>query len=191
MSDNGTSTSSDTPSTEPAAVEKQANPEQVQDRPKADTADVTDWKAAAEKAQADAEKYKALSRKHEDRAKSNAEAASKAKTVEEQLEEMRKVFAERDLADVKKAGRLARTQVEAKVAESGFSASDVAPLLDRIDPGSLLKDGEPDPKEIAAVVASLIKAGGRTTPDRDQGKRGGDGPLDMNALIRRRAGIGS
>lgn len=152
--------------------------------------DGTDYKALAAAAAAETEKWKGLARKHEDRAKANAEAAAGAKTVEQQLEEMRKVIADRDVADVSRSGRMAMTTVQAQLAGQGFSPDDVAGLLEQIDPVRLLKDGEPDDGAIKKLVESLIKVGGRTTPDRDQGQRGGNGPLDMNALIRRRAGVG-
>lgn len=150
--------------------------------------DGTDYKALAEKAQADAAKWQALSRKHEDRAKANAEAAAGAKTVEQQLEELRKQNAERDVADVVRTGRMAMTQVQARLAEHGFARADVAGLLELVDPVTLLKDGEPDESAIKKLTESLIKVGGRITPDPDQGRRGGKAPADMNSLIRRAAG---
>lgn len=151
--------------------------------------DTTDWKSLAEQHQRDAEKWRTLARKHEDRAKANADAASKAKTVEEQLAELRKAMADRDVADVKRAGRLAMAQVMTSVAEAGLSREDVAPLLEGYDTARLLADGEPDEKAIAKLAASLKKVAGRTTPDRDQGRRGGDAPPDMNTIIRRAAGV--
>jgi hypothetical protein len=47
-----------------------------------DTGDPIDGKALAEKAQAEIEQWKALARKHEDRAKRNFEAAAKVKEAE-------------------------------------------------------------------------------------------------------------
>lgn len=154
--------------------------------------DGVDYKALAEKAQADAEKWKNLARKHEDRARQNADAASKAKTVEEQLGELRKSLADRDAADVVRNGRLAKMQVQAKLAEAGFSSDDVSGLLEHVDTSSLLKDGEPDNGAIGKLAESLAKVGGRATPDRDQGRRSSsDAPQDMNSLIRLAAGLGS
>jgi hypothetical protein len=150
--------------------------------------DGTDYKALAAQAQADAERWKAMSRKHEERAKANADAAAGAKTVEQQLEEMRKALAERDVADVSRSGRMAMTTVQARLAEHGFARADVAGLLELVDPVSLLKDGEPDESAIKKLADSLIKVGGRITPDPDQGRRGGKAPADMNSLIRRAAG---
>jgi hypothetical protein len=86
-------------------------------------------------------------------------------------------------------GRLAVAQVQAKLAEAGLSANDMTGLFDLIDPVALLKDGEPDEAAITKLAKSLVRVAGRTTPDRDQGRRGGDGPVDMNQLIRRSVGI--
>lgn len=141
------------------------------------------------KLQADLDKWKSLARKHEGRARENAEAASKTKTVEEQLEEVRKTLAERDVADQHRNGRLAMVQVQHKLAEAGLTSEDVAGLLELIDASTLLKDGEPDDGAIEKLAKSLIKVGGRSTPDRDQGKRSQNAPQDMNSLIRRMAGI--
>lgn len=153
------------------------------------TGDQTDWKAAAEKAAAEAEKWRTLARKHESRAKDNADAASKAQTVEEQLEGLRKVMADRDIADVKRNERLALTQVKAQVASAGLKPDDVAELLNALDPSVLLTDGEPDEKAIEKLARSITKSLGRASPDPDQGRKGGDGPADMNTLIRRAAGV--
>ena len=156
--------------------------------PTSTATDDVDYKTRAEQAMADAEKWKNLARKHEERAKANADAASRSKTVEEQLEEMRKVLAERDVADVQRNGRMAVTQVQAKLASAGFNADDVADLLEMIDPVSLLKDGEPDKSAIDKLAQKLVKVGGRATPDPDQGRKGGDAPTDMNSFLRKMAG---
>lgn len=136
----------------------------------------------------EAAKWQALARKHESRAKQNADAASKAKTVEEQLADLRRQIADRDIADVQRNGRMAMTQVQAKLAEAGFSRDDVSGLLELIDPVTLLADSEPDDAAIEKLTKSLIKVAGRTTPDLDQGRRGGDAPTDMNAFLRKMAG---
>ncbi|TAL45670.1 MAG: DUF4355 domain-containing protein [Salinibacterium sp.] len=53
-----------------------------------------DWKAEAEKAKADVEKWKSMSRKHEEQAKANAGTAAQAKTLEERLAELEKTNAD-------------------------------------------------------------------------------------------------
>jgi hypothetical protein len=55
-------------------------------------------------------------------------------------------------------------------------------LFDLIDPVAVLRDGKPDEAAINKLAKSLVRVAGRATPDRDQGRRGGDGPVDMNAL---------
>jgi hypothetical protein len=99
-------------------------------------------------------------------------------------------MADRDVTDMQRNGRLAVAQVQAKLAEAGLSAADMTGLFDLIDPVALLRDGEPDEAAINKLAKSLVRVAGRTT-DRDQGRRGGDGPVDMNALIRRSVGVTS
>jgi hypothetical protein len=156
-----------------------------------DDADTAELTARLERFQKEAAKWKELARKHEGRARQNADAASKAKSVEDQLDEMRKQIADRDVADVARNGRMAMTQVQAKLAEAGFSRADVSGLLELIDPVTLLSDGEPSDSAIDKLAKSLIKVAGKATPDRDQGRRGGSAPINMNQLIRRKAGIGN
>lgn len=115
-------------------------------------------------------------------------AANQSKTLEERLTAAEKVIAERDVRDIERNGRLALSQVKAKLAEEGFSASDADGLLEQIDPARLLTNGEPDVKSIEKLATSLSKFAGRTTPDRDQGQRGGDASPGMNQIIRRAAG---
>lgn len=117
------------------------------------------------------------------------EQASKTKSVEEQLQELRKQLTDREVADVEKNGRLALAQVKAQVIGAGFKAEDVSGLFDHIDPMSLLTDGEPDEKAVEKLAKSLTKVAGRATPDPDQGRRGGGDSSDMNTLIRRAAGV--
>jgi hypothetical protein len=57
-----------------------------------DTGDQTDWKSLAEQAQAEIEQWKALARKHEDRAKRNYEAATKVKEAESKVSPSRSSF---------------------------------------------------------------------------------------------------
>lgn len=119
----------------------------------------------------------------EQRAKDNYEGSQRAQTLEQQMEELRGQIADRDVRDVERNCRMAMTQVNAGIAESGIKPKDVADLLEHVDPMRLLKDGEPDDDAIAKVVKSISRAGGRSAPDNDQGQRGGK-PTDMNALLR-------
>lgn len=146
--------------------------------------DSVDWKA-------EAEKWQKLAQRHEIRAKQNAQAASKAKTVEQQLEELRGQLGERDKRELERNGRLAVAQLNTRLAEAGIKRDDVAGLIKRISPADLLSDGEPDDGAIGELAEALVRIAGRATPDPDQGKKGGQAPLDMNQLIRRAAGITS
>jgi hypothetical protein len=149
----------------------------------ADTADGgTDWKA-------EAEKWQKLARKHEGRAKQNAEAATKARTIEQQVADLQAQLSEREKRDVERSSRLAMARLDAQLAQGGIKRDDVEGLLKRIKGTDLLADGEPDDAAIGELAESLKKVAGRATPDPDQGAKGGKAPLDMNQLIRRAAGV--
>lgn len=151
-----------------------------------------DWKAFAKESGlsvAELKKQLGHSRTWEERAKANKTAADQLPTLQQQLDEMKQTLADRDVRDVERAGKLAVTQVRSALADAGIKADDVKELLDEIDPSRLLKDGEPDEKAIGRIVGALRKAAGRPTPDQDQGKRSSTAPTDMNALIRRAAGV--
>lgn len=137
----------------------------------------------------EAAKWRELARKHEGRAKQNAAAATESKTLQQQLDELRGQFSERDAADLERNGKLALSQVHTRLAESGITRADVAGLLELVDPQGLLADGQPDDKAVEKLASSLLKVAGRASPDPDQGKRGGSAPADMNTLIRRAAGV--
>jgi len=55
---------------------------------------------------------------------------AKATSVGDQLAELRKTMAERDVADIQRNGRLAAGQVQAKLAEAGLSAADMDGVVD-------------------------------------------------------------
>lgn len=120
----------------------------------------------------------------EERAKQNHQ------TLDQQLADFRKEMAERDERDVQRSGKTALAQLKAELAQAGVKWDDVDEPL-RPDPVRLLNDGEPDEDAIGKYAAALAKHAGRPTPDHDQGQRGGEGPSDMNALIRRAAGRGA
>lgn len=151
--------------------------------------DATDYRAEYERLSKEAEKWKSLARRHEGRAKENAQAAAKAKSVEDQLTELRQQMADRDVAYVERNGRLALSQVHAALAEAGIKRDDVAGVLGLIDPVTLLEDGEPCEDSISRLAGSLTKVAGRVSPDHDQGRRSSAAPTDMNDLIRRAAGL--
>jgi hypothetical protein len=164
----------------------------IQSGSDADTeSDGKDWQSEVARLNKEAEKWRSLARKHEGRAKENADAAAKAKSVEDQIAELRSQLAERDVADVERNGRMAMTQVHAALAEAGIKKADAAGFLELVDPTTLLTDGQPDEKAIGKLAESVKKLAGRVTPDFDQGRKGGTAPPNMNDLIRRAAGVRS
>ncbi|PRX95579.1 hypothetical protein [Allonocardiopsis opalescens] len=156
-----------------------------------DAFDASPWQEfAAETGLTPAQIKKRLehARTWEARAKENKGAADAAKTLEQQLAEMREQMQQREQADAERAGRMAMTQVKALLAERGIKADDAAPLLEHVDPARLLDAGDVDDKAVARLAESLTRVAGRATPDPDQGRRGGAAPADMNSLIRQAAG---
>jgi hypothetical protein len=154
-----------------------------------DDSGTDDIQARIKALEQDRDKWKNLARKHETRARDNAGAASKVKSVDAQLQELRQQLAERDTADLERSGRLAMEKVRSGLADKGVKVDDVTDVLSLVDPSStLLKDGDPDDEAIKRLVISLAKVAGRVRPDPDQGKRGGKAPPSMNELIRRARG---
>jgi hypothetical protein len=140
-----------TEETDPAPTEQPAP---------APEADVTDWKT-------EAEKYKALSRKHEQRAKTNASAAKELEDLKAtQLTDQEKAIKDaRDeaLAEGRAIGdeRLIRAEVIAAAAGKVADPSDVHAILTA---NGALKDlvvdddGQVDTDAITAAIDALVKA---------------------------------
>lgn len=125
----------------------------------------------------------------EKRAKDNADGARKAQSLEQQLEEIRREQADRDLRDLARAQRTATTELRAALVGMGLSDADAREAIELIDADKLLKDGEPDEKAIEKVARSLGKVTGRATPDRDQGaggQNGSTGPQSMSSWVQAR-----
>ncbi len=152
------------------------------------TGDGKDWKA-------EAERFKAESRKWEDRAKANGSAAKELADLKASTQtDHEKAVTEaekrgRTAALAQSAGRLATAELRAaaagkvpKEALDGFLAyADLSKFLNA--------DGEPDSKAIETVVKQL--AGPDKGVDFDGGARKpASKPTDMNALIRQAAGLG-
>lgn len=148
--------------------------------------ETTDWKA-------EAEKWQALARKNEDRAKGNAAAAKEL----ERVKAAAMTETEKAVAEAKLAGRTeALTAVGARLATAELRAAaagrvDQATLAGFLEYADLTKfvgeDGEPDAKAIEAAVKKL--GGDQRPTDFDGGARTPAAkPNDMNALIRRQAG---
>lgn len=151
--------------------------------------DVKDWKA-------EAEKWQALARKNEDRAKSNANAAKELEKVRAAaMTEQERAVAEAETrgrtAAVAEAGRrLARAELRAAAADLHIDKSTLDGFLEYADLSRFVRDdGEPDDKAIQAAVKRLGGSAGRAA-DFDGGARSSTAKTtDMNALIRRQAGV--
>ena len=148
--------------------------------------DVKDWKA-------EAEKWSTLARKHEERAKSNAQAAKelekvRAAAMTEQDKAVAAARAEGMTEALKAAGpRLVRAEFRAAAAGQ-VDKQTLDAYLEDVDLSKFLADdGEPDTKAIEARIKRL--GGGRRT-DFDGGARTTAAkPNDMNSLIRQAAGV--
>ncbi|MGI8711091.1 MAG: hypothetical protein ACR2LA_08885 [Acidimicrobiales bacterium] len=142
--------------------------------------------------QAEAEKYKGLSRKHEDRAKANADAARRLADLEKQsMSDIEKAVAnarEEASTEARRSYGTRLVDAEVKAATAGRTV-DVEALLDGLDRGRFLgDDGEPDTAAIGAWVDRIAPL--RPGPlDLGQGVRTttNDAP-DMNVMLRTAAG---
>lgn len=129
--------------------------------------------------------------------KANREAQNLRKRLETQsqswqkrLENLEKQLTDREARDLERQSQIALTKVHTELAEAGLKRDDISGLLELIDSKSLLTDGEPNGEAISKLAQSLTRIAGRTTPDLDQGRKGGESPVDMNALLRRAVGRG-
>lgn len=133
----------------------------------------TDWKA-------EAEKWKDLSRKHEQQAKANSRELDKLRTAsmsdqDKAVEEARK--AAREEAATAFNRRLVQAEVRAAAAGKLADPEDAIRFLD-LEEFAVDSEGDVDKKAVAAAVARLVKekpyltAGAtRPTGDADQGTR--------------------
>lgn len=133
---------------------------------------------------AERDKWKTQSRRHESQAKQNATDAKAKQTVEEQLAALQEQLSARDAADVADKAELAGERLQAKLVRGGLSDDDATTLVGTIDVYRLLEEGKPDQGAIDKTAKSLLKVGTRQTPDRDQGRKGGDAAPSMSELIR-------
>lgn len=148
--------------------------------------DVKDWKA-------EAEKWQAHSRKMEERAKGNANAAKELEKVRaDAMSETEKAVAAARAAGAaeaaQKAGpRLVRAEFRAAAAGT-VDKQTLDAYLEDVDLGKFLtEDGEPDSK---AIEARIKRLGGGKPADFDGGTRTPAAKTtDMNSLIRQRAGM--
>lgn len=134
--------------------------------------------------------------------KALAEERRARKAAEKELETLRKAAMtdqEKAVAEAKAAGladankatapRLVKAELRAAAAEAGVPKAALDSFLDYADLTRFLDDaGQVDDKAVTAAVKRL--GGGNGRPNFDGGARGNAAPpADMNALIRRSAGI--
>lgn len=145
-----------------------------------DTDDV-DWKA-------EAEKYKALHRKQEERAKVNAKAAKELERLKaDQMSETEKAVAEaeqrgRQSALTEAGERLAAAEIKAALATI---VEDPARIVEDLNLRKYLTDeGEVDAEAVATLRKKYedIAKPGRPSGSADGGSRGGDKPQRASSL---------
>lgn len=155
----------------PTPAENPAPP--APEQPATGDAPAKDW-------QAEAEKWKKLSRENESRAKQNATAAQRLAEIEESQKTAEQKAAERTRLAEETAARAAAEAAKLRV---GIAKGLPADLVDRLV-GSTPEELAEDADRLLALIkpaAPSFDAGARTTPA---------APTDMNALIRQKAGLG-
>lgn len=176
-----------TDETEPeAAADTAATDEQTEhsstgqigeEEPAADTGaesdqDETDWKA-------EAEKWKALARKHEQNEK-------KAKADTSELDELREQVTNHETTITEARNALATERLHTKLARAGMPEDDATSLIEHLDPSRLLEDGQPSTKAIDAVAASLSRSLTRGV-DEDQGQSSEAPSISPDQWLRKKA----
>lgn len=162
------------------------------DAPTSDPTPAPDEKPPVDTA-AELDKWKAMARKHEDRAKANAAAVKELETLKaSMMTDQEKAIAEA----VAKARADVMGEVGATLVESAFKAAaagrslDVDTILDGLDRSRFLADdGKPDTARIAAWVDKLAPASTSEPAkpkDMGQGARRSDGkaPITDRAQLK-------
>ena len=142
-----------------------ANDESMQQE--ATETDATDYKALWEQAKADAEMWKAKSRKNEDRAKSNAVAARELSDATQQLADLSERLAAIESENEKLKADAERVQLVAKVAESTGVPEQIVSALAANDEKSLIKAAN------AIAETYRVPAGAPSMPEAGMFPRGG------------------
>lgn len=135
-------------------------------------------------------KWKSLSRKHENAYKT---ATKQVSDLEGELEKLKNAAGDQEAAKAKAHADIALAKLNAQLARRGVSEETATGLLAVIDPARLLKDGEPSDDGIKAVAEAIAKSATKppaVPPDGDQGKgdKGGDAAPKMNDLFRAASG---
>ena len=131
-------------------------------------------------AEAQADKWKGLSRKNEEQAKANAAAAKRLADIEESNKSAEEKAAERTRAAEQTAASASQEAAKLRVALSKGLPADLVDRLVGSTPEELAEDADRLMALIKPAAASF-DAGARTTAT---------APTDMNALIRSKAGLG-
>jgi hypothetical protein len=167
---------------DPASPEPQGSPDATEPDTQVDPAELA---KRAEKAEAELERWKADARKHEDRAKQNADAAKRLRDLERSsMDETQKAVATaKDEAEAAAAKRWGQQLVnaEVKAAAAHLTPDQQAAIAEAIDPSRFLTaDGEVDTAAIETWVGRAYPApvddGEQRPPgfpDVAQGARGG------------------
>lgn len=149
---------------------QEAQQEQSQE-PEAQVESGKDW-------QAEAEKWKSLARKHEERAKSGSEAAKRLQEIEDAGKSAEQRYQEALSAAEKRAAQAERALTRSRVAAK-HDLGDLAEFL--------TGDTDEELEEQAKRLAKRLKS--TPPPSYDGGARSSaPAPADMNQLIRQAAG---
>lgn len=125
---------------------------------------------------AEADKWKALARKHE---------RENSKTRRE-LDELREQVSTHENAVTEAHHALASERLHTKLARAGMPEEDAAALIEHIDPQRLVEDGKPSTKAIESVAASLSRSLTRGV-DEDQGQASETPSISADQWLRKKA----
>lgn len=125
---------------------------------------------------AEADKWKALARKHE---------RENSKTRRE-LDELREQVSSHENAVTEAHHALASERLHTKLARAGMPEEDASALIEHIDPQRLVEDGKPSTKAIESVAASLSRSLTRGV-DEDQGQASESPSISADQWLRKKA----
>lgn len=179
------STDDDTTNTEASAdtaPAEQPDQEPAESQPEApDTG--TDWKA-------EADKWKAMARKHENR---HLDALGlqpgELDTLRQQsteLDSLREQVTSRDSQITTAQQSLAAERLHTRLARAGVPTEDATAVIEHIDPSRLMEDGTPSESAIDAVAASLSRSVARGV-DEDQGQSSPGPAVSADQWLRQKA----
>lgn len=182
--DENTELSADTaPSQQPehAATEESPDTGETED---------TDW-------QAEADKWKSLARKHENRhldalglepgeLDTLRQRSSQLDEQSTQLDQLREQVTSRDSQLVTAQQTLAAEKLHTRLARAGVPSDDAQAVIEHIDPSRLIEDGTPSETAIESVAASLSRSVARGV-DEDQGQASASPAIAADQWLRKKA----